>query len=117
MAYYARYYSELPTTFAKARNASKGDLRKFDTLVEARRFATKLIANGGVVLIYSANVDKWAYAINNPLQNPQLLGFVENNKAMGWYYWNIPDGKDRFTGEVYFKSRPIYPNGKMAGRF
>lgn len=121
MAYYAQYYSELPTTFLISRKLLKeglvGELRKFDTLVEARKYGAKRAANGGVVLIYSKNVDRYLYAINNPMQCPDIVGFVNQNKAMGWYFWNIPERQGRNTGEVYFKSRPMYSNGKMAGRF
>ena len=118
MTYYAIWYSELPKTFAKALAYRKGILRKYNTLVDARRYAAKLTMDkGGVVMIYSKNVEKYMYAINNPLQNPDLLGYVDYKGHMNWNYWNIPDTKDRFTGEVYFKSRPMYTDGKMAGRF
>lgn len=115
---YARWVSELPTTFAKSRNAKKGELKRFDTDVKAREYAVRMIDDsGGVVMIYTHNTDKYLYAINNPLQNPHLKGYVDYKKHMGWHFWNIPDRKDKFTGEVYFKSRSIYKNGKMAGRF
>lgn len=115
---YARWYSEKPTTFAKARACKKGELKRFDSDVKAREYAVRMIDNsGGVVMIYSHNVDKYWYAINNPLQNPHLKGYVDYHKHMGFFYWNIPDYTDRGTGQVYFRSRPIFKNGKMAGRF
>lgn len=114
---YAQWFSELPTTFAKARSCKKGDLKMFDSIVKAREFGVKKTEQSGVVIIYSKNPERYLYAINNPLQNPHILGYVDNKKWMGWHYWNVPDKTDRNTGEVYFKSRPVYPNGKMAGRF
>ena len=123
MAYYAEFSSRLPTTFAVARSATTGEIRRFDTIVEARKFAVKLLDFGNgqykkaVVMIYSKNPDNYLYAINNPLQCPDLLGYVDWKEHMGWHYWNIPDNKDPNTGEVYFRSRPMYKNGKMAGRF
>lgn len=114
---YARWYSELPTTFAKARACKKGELKKFDTIVKARAYGFKMTNDSGVVVIYSKNPDLYLYAINNPMQNPDLLGYVDNKKWMGLHYWNVPDNTDRNTGQVYFKFRPIYGNGKMAGRF
>lgn len=114
---YAEWFSELPTTFIKARNSKKGNLRDFDSIVKAREFGVRMTEKSGIVMIYSKNPEKYIYAINNPLQNPHILGFVKNSKAMGWHYWCIPYRTDKNTGEVYFKSRPIYPNGRMAGRF
>lgn len=113
---YARWYSELPTTFAKARNARKGELKRFETVVKAREYGIKATEKSGVLMIYSKNPEKYLYAINNPLQNPDLLGYVDNKKWMGWYFWNFPDYTDRGTGEVYFKARPISKDGKMRGR-
>ena len=112
MTYYAIWYSELPKTFAKALAYRKGILRKYNTLVDARRYAAKLTMDkGGVVMIYSKNVEKYMYAINNPLQNPDLLGYVDYKGHMNWNYWNIPDTKDRFTGEVGQNMEPqrIFP--------
>ena len=115
---YTRQYSELPTTFAKARNCGKGVLRRFDTLVKAREYAVRTIdEQGGVVIVYSKNPDNYLYAINNPMQASSIMGYVNYNKGMDWHYWNIKDGMDRNTGQVYFRSRPVYKNGKMAGRF
>ena len=114
---YARWYSELPTTFAKSKNCKIGVLKKFDTIVKAREYGVKMTEKSGIVIIYSKNPENYLYAINNPLQNPDIVGYVDNATWMGWHYWNVPDGKDKFTGQVYFKSRPIYQNGKMAGRF
>ena len=117
MSFYARYYSELPTSFAKARNSRKGELKKFDTLVKARRYGARETVSGGVVMIYSRNIEHYAYAIDNPLQASDVLGYVDFHKHMNWHYWNIPDHRDKNTGEVYFRSRPMYRDGKMAGRF
>lgn len=115
---YARWISELPTTFTKYRNGRIGVLKRFDTIVKAREYAVGMIEkSGGIVLIYSKNPDNYLYAIDNPLQASSIMGYVDNKKHMGWYYWNIKDGMDRNTGQVYFRSRPIYKNGKMAGRF
>lgn len=120
MAYYARFYSKLPTSFLVARSASIGEIRRFDTIVDARRHGAKLLSGkhykNGVVMIYSKNVDNYLYAINDPLSNPDLLGFVSWNEGMGWNYWNTVDTKDKYTKEIYFRSRPIYKNGKLAGR-
>ena len=112
---YARWYSELPTTFAKARNAKKGELKKFDTIVKARVYGMKMTDHSGVVLIFSKDPERYLYAINNPLQNPDLIGYVDNLKNRG--YWNIPFGTDRKTGDVVFTGRPIHTNGKLAERF
>lgn len=113
---YARWYSELPTTFAKARACKKGELKKFDTIVKAREYGVKVTENSGVLMVYSKNPENYLYAINNPLQNPDLLGYVDNKKWMGMHFWNVPDHADKGTGQVYFNFRAIYKNGKMAGK-
>ena len=114
---YARWFSELPTTFAKARSCRTGELKRFDSIIKAREYGVKMTEGSGVVMVYSANPEKHLYALNNPLQNPHLSGYVDNKKWVGWHYWNVPDYTDRGTGEVYFKARPIYKNGKMAEKF
>lgn len=117
MVYYARYFSELPKTFVKARDCKVGELRKYGTLVEARRYGARSTTVNGVVLVYARNPSNYAYAISNPLQNPDLIGYVDFNSHIDWHFWNIPDRIDKGTGEVYFKARPMYNNGRMAGRF
>jgi len=120
MAYYVRYFSEFPRTYSISRRAKKGELRKFDSLVDARRYGASVTTDGvkgGVAMIYSKNVNNYAYAINSPLENPDFVGFVFLALRTDQHYFSIPDHKDRNTGEIHFRSRPIYKNGKLAGKF
>lgn len=83
--------------------------KRFKTLVEARAYAVKLInyKAGFPLDIYEAKKGKKA----------RFLGEVHYNASMAQYYYGVPDRKDQFTGQQYFKSRPIHKNGKLAGRF
>ena len=102
---------------------------KFDSLVKARKFAARWTLDGNtIVKIYRRDpfnvpgawtrydTKNWDYDINRG-----FLGYVSYNKNMDWHYWNIIDDLKSPTviskGEIYFKSRPMYNNGEMAGRF
>lgn len=83
--------------------------KSFKTIVEARAYAVRLIDNDPkwIIDIYETKKGKKA----------KLVGDVSYNSKAVWYFFSIPDRKDQFTGTQYYKSRPIYRNGKMAGRF
>ena len=83
--------------------------KSFKTIVEARAYAVKQINDNPAYIldIYETKQGKKA----------KLVGNVHYNRGAGWYYYSIPDRKDQFTGEQYYRSRPIYKNGKLAGRF
>lgn len=83
--------------------------KTFKTIVEARAYAVKQIDDDPrwIIDIYETKKGKKA----------KLVGDVTYKPKMGWYYYSVPDHKDQNTGEQYFRSRPIYKNGKLAGRF
>lgn len=82
--------------------------KSFKTIVEARAYAVKQINDDPLYIldIYETKQGKKA----------KLVGNVTYSREMGYYY-SIPSRKDQFTGEQYYRSRPIYKNGKLAGRF
>lgn len=83
--------------------------KKFDSLVDARAYAVKQINDKPqyIIEIYEAKKGR----------KTKLVGDVHYSKKMDTYYYSIPDGKDQFTGQQYFRSRPIFKNGKLSGRF
>ena len=97
---------------------------KYDTLVKARAFGARWTLDGNtVVKIYSRDPftapgsflgKNWEYEEDNG-----FVGYVSYNKTMNWHYWNIKDytRPNQKVSEVYFRSRPLYRNGKLAGRF
>ena len=88
---------------------------KYDTLVKARKFGVMKSKEGYVVKIYSRDPFRWG-STKFGFAYPFFMGYVDYHKGMSWPYWNIPD-HELSNGEMVFLSRPLYNDGKLAGRF